>query len=125
MTAQEMIRRTLRLAGILADGQTPTAEMYSDGLQSLNEMLSAWRDQGVDLGHISLSMGDELPYQDDHLAAIRYSLVIEISPEYAAPLRQEVVMLQQKYFRALQALYCNPPFLRIDCALSPYYTQDC
>lgn len=125
MTAQDMIRRALRLAGILADGQTPTAEMYSDGLQSLNDMLSAWRDQGVDLGHSPLEMGDEIPYQDDHLAAIRYSLTVEIAPEYSAPLRQEVVSLQQQYFRALQALYCNPPRLRIDDALSPYYTQPC
>jgi hypothetical protein len=122
-TGQSMVTRTLRLLGVLADGQSPTAQQLSDGLDSMNEMLSAWRDQGVDLGHSTISAGDTIPYQDDHLPAIRYSLAIEIAPEYGRSVPGEIIANQQKYFKGLQALYCNPPLLSVDRMLQPYYTH--
>ncbi len=70
-TAQETINRALRMTGVLADGETATAAQSVDALNVLNEMLYAWRDRGVDLGHSALELGDTIPYQDDHLAAIR------------------------------------------------------
>ncbi len=113
-TAQETINRALRMTGVLADGQTATASQASDALNSLNEMLYAWRDRGVDLGHSALALGDEIPYQDDHLACIRYSLAVEISEDYGRPAPQGVQYRQQQLFLALQAQYCNPPMMSTD-----------
>jgi hypothetical protein len=41
-TAGDQINRSLRLLGILAEGETPTAEMSQDALVALNQMLDSW-----------------------------------------------------------------------------------
>jgi len=41
-TAGDQIERAMRLLGILADGETPSANEYADGLESLNQMLDSW-----------------------------------------------------------------------------------
>ena len=41
-TAGDQINRALRLLGVLADGETPSASMSQDGLMALNQMLDSW-----------------------------------------------------------------------------------
>lgn len=41
-TAQEYINRSLRLIGVLADGETPTTSESNDSLTVLNDMLGLW-----------------------------------------------------------------------------------
>lgn len=41
-TAGDQINRALRLLGILAEGETPTAEMSQDALTALNQMIDSW-----------------------------------------------------------------------------------
>lgn len=41
-TAGDQINRALRLLGILADGETPSASMSQDALMSLNQMIDSW-----------------------------------------------------------------------------------
>jgi len=41
-TAQELITGSLRLLGVIADGETPSATMLADGLEALNQMIDAW-----------------------------------------------------------------------------------
>lgn len=42
ITARELITRTLRLAGVTASGETPSATDLADSLGVLNEMLDEW-----------------------------------------------------------------------------------
>ena len=42
MTANDQINRALRLLGILAEGETPSASMSQDALMALNQMLDSW-----------------------------------------------------------------------------------
>lgn len=42
MTAQELIKSSLRLIGVVAPGETPSADEMQDGLTSLNTMLDLW-----------------------------------------------------------------------------------
>lgn len=44
-TARDMIRRSLKLVGVLADGESLSAEQGSDGLEVLNEILDSWSTQ--------------------------------------------------------------------------------
>lgn len=122
-TAQQTITRALRMVGVLADGQTPTASQSDDALESLNEMLYAWRDRGVDLGHSALELASEIPYQDDHLACIRYSLAVEIAEDYGRPAPQGVQFRQQQLFQALQAQYCVPPLITTDFPQDAYTVE--
>ena len=42
-TAKKIITRSLRLIGVLAAGETATAEDLTDSLEALNDMLDGWR----------------------------------------------------------------------------------
>ena len=41
-TAGDQINRALRLLGILAEGETPSASMLQDALMALNQMIDSW-----------------------------------------------------------------------------------
>jgi len=41
-TAGEQINRSLRLLGILAEGETPSAAMSQDALMAMNQMIDSW-----------------------------------------------------------------------------------
>ena len=41
-TAGEQINRALRLLGILAEGETPSASMSNDALMALNQLIESW-----------------------------------------------------------------------------------
>lgn len=46
-TARTLITRALRKAGVLARGETPTAEEANDGLTELNSMLGMWSNDNL------------------------------------------------------------------------------
>lgn len=45
----QLIKGALRLAGVLAQGETPTASQISDAAESLNLMVKAWEADGMSL----------------------------------------------------------------------------
>jgi hypothetical protein len=47
MTAREIIASSLRLIGVLAAGETATANEASDALNSLNQMLAVWSNENL------------------------------------------------------------------------------
>lgn len=47
VTVSSVLARALRLAGVLASGETPDATMQADALEALNSMLDAWRTESL------------------------------------------------------------------------------
>ena len=47
MTARDVIKRSLRLIGALATGETPTADEQADALAILNDMVESWANDGL------------------------------------------------------------------------------
>ena len=123
-TSTDVIRGALRLIGVLAIGQTPTAAEMSQALDALNDMLATWPDQGVDIDPSPVGLGEDLGYPSNHIAPIRYSLALELATEYEKPVSQVLAMKQNRYFRGLQAYYAAPALLSVDPALSPYYNPN-
>ena len=41
-TAGETINGSLRLLGVLAEGETPSAETSEDALRAMNQMIDSW-----------------------------------------------------------------------------------
>lgn len=46
-TALSLIKRAMRLGKVIASGETPTPNELADALESLNGMLSAWRNESL------------------------------------------------------------------------------
>ena len=82
MTANELIRRSLRSLGVLYHNESPTSDEATDALATLNDMLNAWLLEGMDLEvYENLELTDTLPYPDDHISAMRYGLAVELAPK--------------------------------------------
>lgn len=47
--ALDLIKTAMRLIGVLAPGETPTAEEATDGLQALNDVLDTWNTESLAL----------------------------------------------------------------------------
>jgi hypothetical protein len=46
-TARDIIKRSLRLIGVLASGETPTSDQSNDALDRLNGMIKSWSIEGL------------------------------------------------------------------------------
>src|SRR6187200_1131218 len=44
-TARNLVERTLKLLGVVAQGETPSSPELSDGWKALNELVDAWATQ--------------------------------------------------------------------------------
>lgn len=48
-TAGDQINRALRLLGVLAEGETPSAQMSQDALMALNQMIDSWNTERLSI----------------------------------------------------------------------------
>ena len=125
MTVNDLIRRSLRSIGVLNHAEEPTAEEASDALQTLNDMLNAWIYEGMDLEFAAdLVLTDALPYPDDHAAAFRYALAVELAPEFGVQPPPAVLAMAASYKEALKTRYLDPDTLAADAFLSPIYNPN-
>lgn len=47
MTVRDLLTRSLRLIGVLASGETASADMITDALTSMNGMIDSWKNVGL------------------------------------------------------------------------------
>lgn len=47
MTVRELIKSSLRIIGVIASGETPSADESADALQTLNGILGSWSNQSL------------------------------------------------------------------------------
>ena len=116
-TAIGVILRALRSLGVLHSGESPSADEAADALHTLNDMLNAWRLKGIDLEYLDTDLYDVIPYPDDHIAAIRYNLAVELAAEYGVQPSQVVVAMAGSTYADLKAHYVQPDTLSVDSAL--------
>ena len=45
----------LRLLGVIAEGESPSAEQGTNALRALNQMLERWTEDGIELGYFAQS----------------------------------------------------------------------
>lgn len=121
MTTLDIIRRAMRSIGVLRHSESPSASEAADALDTLNDMLNAWIHDGIDLEYLNVALTDTFAYPDDHIAAIRYNLAVELCGEYGKQIPPVVAANAVRYKASLQAKYCDPDLLEMDEALSPRY----
>lgn len=47
VTRNEIIHGALRILGVVGEGQTPSAQQYTDAAEALNYLIKSWENQGV------------------------------------------------------------------------------
>lgn len=83
MIAQDVIRRALRICGVIASGETPQASDVADALDTFNALLAEWHE--ADNGIPDYSVATESTTMTTDLAdrdAMAYKLALRIGPEY-------------------------------------------
>jgi uncharacterized membrane protein len=107
-TPRDIINRSLKTLGILAQGETATAEQMADGLVSLNDMLDSWSTENLHIykyvteefnfvgGQISYQMGSGLDFDTTRPIEI-INLTFKdnaVSPANELPIK---IMPQEQY----------------------------
>lgn len=118
-TAMDVITRSLREIGVLAQNQTPTAYQGQQGLADLSAMIAAWELDGISMGDGSnlTSTAVELPYPENHTDAIMYNLAVRSAPKYGRTPKDTTGTLAERGYRALQAAYGSVIDMEVDGAL--------
>lgn len=66
MTAQDLISRALRLAGIIGESEVPTAAMNADALDTLNDLIDQWNTDGLMLFQTTNDTFNLIPGKDTY-----------------------------------------------------------
>lgn len=101
--ARDYVLRAMRLLGLVAPGEAPTASELADGVAALNVMLSEWRISGKDVGVSEYGPDDEVYCPDAFRSAIGYCLALEIAPEYGVQPSPMVLQRAEEGKRLIEA----------------------
>lgn len=103
-TVSDYIQSSLSLIGILAEGETPSAEQGAQAMPVLNDMMFALADDGIDLGFFpQSSTTDTLLLPEGSRETIKCLFAIRLRPYYpSSKLPPEVIeFARQGYNRLL------------------------
>jgi hypothetical protein len=117
-TARNVIKSVLRLISAIESNETPTAAESNDALTALNDMLHSWALHGVVLDHTDLTLDDEVLLPDSHMMGVKYSLAVQISPEYGMPVKADLVGIANREWTKIQAHHSNVDDVSLDQALA-------
>jgi hypothetical protein len=118
-TAIEVINRSLREIGVLAQNESANAFRTQQGLDDLRGMIASWELDGISMGDGTgiTSSTTELPYPENHTDAIMYNLAVRSAPKYGRQVKDTTGTLAERGYRALQAAYGSLIDMEIDGAL--------
>lgn len=99
----EVISSALRLIGILAEGETASAEQGADALKTMNDLFLMWDAEGIDIGfYPQTDITADSPIPDEYMRAAKYNLAIELASDYARDPRPVVAAVAVGEYQRLQ-----------------------
>ncbi len=78
-TVREIVREALWISGIVPLGRDEKAAELNFGVHTLNDMLSAWALDGIDLEQAELADADEPTFDAAYLKGVKYNLAVEMA----------------------------------------------
>ena len=97
-TMLDVVTDAFRKINLIAEDETPSAADGARGTTLLNDMLHGWKLQGVDLGHVTLTQAQSLPYDDAYMEGIKANLAVRFGAEYHAPVPQWLFLQAKNAF---------------------------
>lgn len=80
-----VIGDALRLLGVIAEGQSVSAEQGLNSLRALNQMMAAWEEDGVSIGYFAQSATtDSIPVPDWAEKGVTSKLAQRLQADYPA-----------------------------------------
>ena len=123
-TARAVIKTSLRKLRVVAEGEEPSAQQITDGLEVLNNMLSGMKARGGDLEFEDIALTDDIPVPREHIESCGYLLAKRYNSEFGGELPPEVAQEAERSERIFQAYYSryvvSPPDKAIQRRLSRY-----
>lgn len=109
MTASDILRRAMRLIGILDAAEAVEAEDSADALDTLNALFAEWRGSGIPVPDYLVEIpATELTLDLADREAVAYQLAMRISPEYGASMSSEARASMEESWRRMQLRYFQP-----------------
>lgn len=78
-TVRDIVTDALSIARIVGLGRTPKAKEMTFGVQALNDMLSQWVVEGIDLEQSELVESDEPTFDATYLRGVKYNLAAALA----------------------------------------------
>lgn len=123
-TANQVISRALRLAGVIASGETAGADIAEDTLAVYNALLAEWHEAGIGVPDYSIaSLTATVSTDAADNEAIAHQIAFRVMAEYGLSASPEFVANKDESFARLRLRYFQPG--AVDAAMpSPQYRFD-
>ena len=85
MTYNELINSARRAIRTVQAGETPTAGEYAVGIERLNNMVSGWRNAGLQIDWSNIEAadgGNTIGFDEEDVGAITANLSVELCDDY-------------------------------------------
>lgn len=116
-TARQIITRALRRIRVIAAGETPEADMATDALEVMNDMMAGWNADAILYAHAELGLDDTVNVPDEQLAFVRDLLCEQLAEEYGQTLGPLMLRSIQNARGTMQAAYFIPRTTPVDAAI--------
>jgi hypothetical protein len=100
-TNSEVLQDALGLIGVTDDFNMPP-EHGALALRAMNDMLTMWEANGVDVGYFEQdNLTDDNPVDAEYLLAVKYNLAIILSPYYSKEPSSALIAIARDAYKAL------------------------
>lgn len=117
-TVRDAIKTAFQKAHVIAVGEDPIPGQYATALVTFNDMLEAWRDEGIDLGIVDAELDDTLTVDQGARRAIIYNLAVEIGNDEQAAIPAATIAIAERSASALAGRQRGVQPVRFDPALT-------
>jgi len=100
-TNSEVIQDALGLIGV-TDDFTLTAEYGALGLRAMNDMLTMWENNQVDVGYFEQdTLTDDSPINAEYMLPVKYNLAVALAPYFSKEPSMALVALARDSYKSL------------------------
>jgi hypothetical protein len=101
-TNLDVITDSYRKANVINDRETLSSKQANQGLVLLNDMMSDWEEDGIELGYYPVTLNEDIPIDDKHLRGVKYNLSRAVAGDNSLPLSQEVLRIAELTYARLE-----------------------
>lgn len=95
-TVRDIVERAYRKIGVVASDEAMTADQGSSGVDALNMMMHGWILDGIDVGHVDLTISDTFDLEPSFHEGAVYMLASRLAPDYSRPITFDDREFKQK-----------------------------